>query len=57
MTYPVKDYAITFQINGRFWSVKTIIRRGLNNQLPTNHKMIKVGRNYAIEVKTDFIIK
>ena len=54
MTYPVKDYAQTFMLNGKFWSVKTIIRRCQKGQLPANHKPIKVGRNYAIDVLQKF---
>jgi len=57
MIYTVKEYAITFAINGKFWSEKTIIRRAKKNQLPTNHKILKVGRNYAIEVISIFLTK
>lgn len=54
MIYTIKDYSEIFKFNGKNLSAKTIIRRGLKKQLPTNHEMQKVGRVYIIEVKNKF---
>lgn len=54
MLYSVKEYSETMLINGKLVSEKTIIRRIKKNQLPSNHKASKIGRNYLIEVVNDF---
>jgi hypothetical protein len=50
--YSVSEYRKKFELNGKFWSSKTIIRRCKKNQLPTNHSPKMVGRIYVIEVVT-----
>lgn len=50
MIYTLKEYVDTFPQQGKTVSIKTIKRRILNKQLPSNH-IAKKGKQYFIEVK------
>lgn len=54
MIYTIKEYSEIMLFNGKKKSVKTIIRRIKSGNLPTNHRVKLIGKNYAIEIKSDF---
>ena len=54
MVYSPEEYVQIYKFNNKYISAKSLIRRIEKGLLPSKHTAHKKGRQYVIEVPTDF---